>query len=658
MGQEHSKPDKEQSENEKNDDKKILSDIEKEKKRRVKECKHEKRSCKTSPGYQETMQSDSSLPARVHSEASLSETDKQNTKRGVQYSEETEQKDTEEHGNKNATKHRHVDEQAMIQYIDKNIEKRMHCLSSKINDCKSWLSDENASKERFDEENMENDVEGKTGENVPVDCKINTSLGKNCSYVTAHSTITRGKSEDVFPLLNKTDEIKGEDRETFANTLKCKERNVSDQGIANRLEELRNKSKYVYLKKCLSIHFMGKGYLSLSQKTASLKTELDDLFLEKSLLVTSNCRTYGFVFALGVPSTQLLHSSGDQRFIKHILKTPHLKDVHLRDEHFRLATFSLSPDRYELGEVLRLSARGFYNDIDGRIRCFSCRNTYKSSHSIGHHANCMQHRHDGTSMSQYGESAHSILLANRNRSHYVHSSSVFQQIRFRFTRYTIRFGETQQVISDNIVTNREEEDDEGISVRQNASLQSQNGQSNTVVSLSESSPNHQVEAHQLHDTTSVQNSEEYSCGYRNAGVFHRRTIDHPSCQHNGSQIQGSRQSENGQRTIKEDVNRKQAHGTTFFCGRAMPHPPCQIESNLANDVSPASNTVTNTESLEEENNYTRSRLWCRKCQRRHCNIVIIPCGHIVVCDNCITNTTECPKCKKMVEQAHRINPSE
>ena len=55
-------------------------------------------------------------------------------------------------------------------------------------------------------------------------------------------------------------------------------------------------------------------------------------------------------------------------------------------------------------------------------------------------------------------------------------------------------------------------------------------------------------------------------------------------------------------------------------------------------------TVT-MESLLEENNKLKNDRLCKICLKNDANIVIIPCGHIITCNNCIMSLTKCPICR-------------
>ncbi|XP_053395992.1 E3 ubiquitin-protein ligase cblA-like [Mercenaria mercenaria] len=95
------------------------------------------------------------------------------------------------------------------------------------------------------------------------------------------------------------------------------------------------------------------------------------------------------------------------------------------------------------------------------------------------------------------------------------------------------------------------------------------------------------------------------------------------CQDQRLSNYGAEQSNDGWRTIKEDVNRGKPNGSAERYNLLM------------------------------ENERLRSKTQCCICNNRRCNIVFKPCGHLVICDNCITNTTECPVCKKKVDEAYR-----
>ena len=55
-------------------------------------------------------------------------------------------------------------------------------------------------------------------------------------------------------------------------------------------------------------------------------------------------------------------------------------------------------------------------------------------------------------------------------------------------------------------------------------------------------------------------------------------------------------------------------------------------------------TVT-MENLLEENNKLKNDRLCKICFQNDANIVIIPCGHIITCNNCIMSLAICPICR-------------
>ena len=55
--------------------------------------------------------------------------------------------------------------------------------------------------------------------------------------------------------------------------------------------------------------------------------------------------------------------------------------------------------------------------------------------------------------------------------------------------------------------------------------------------------------------------------------------------------------------------------------------------------------IVTLENLLEENNKLKNDRLCKICFQNDANIVIIPCGHIITCNNCIMSLEICPICR-------------
>ena len=52
-------------------------------------------------------------------------------------------------------------------------------------------------------------------------------------------------------------------------------------------------------------------------------------------------------------------------------------------------------------------------------------------------------------------------------------------------------------------------------------------------------------------------------------------------------------------------------------------------------------------------NFSKTNMKCMKCKREPIEIILLPCGHIVLCTRC-AYLTNCPKCETKIESTHRI----
>jgi hypothetical protein len=56
-----------------------------------------------------------------------------------------------------------------------------------------------------------------------------------------------------------------------------------------------------------------------------------------------------------------------------------------------------------------------------------------------------------------------------------------------------------------------------------------------------------------------------------------------------------------------------------------------------------------TRSLETENRVLKEQKICKVCFENDANMVFIPCGHLVVCENCSDRLRECPVCRRPIQ---------
>ncbi|XP_064644597.1 death-associated inhibitor of apoptosis 2-like [Lineus longissimus] len=69
-------------------------------------------------------------------------------------------------------------------------------------------------------------------------------------------------------------------------------------------------------------------------------------------------------------------------------------------------------------------------------------------------------------------------------------------------------------------------------------------------------------------------------------------------------------------------------------------------SAIKNIETSVGNLSLETQILEKENRELKDKQMCKICYERDANIVFIPCGHLVVCQNCNIRINECPLCRK------------
>ncbi|XP_064643432.1 baculoviral IAP repeat-containing protein 3-like [Lineus longissimus] len=71
--------------------------------------------------------------------------------------------------------------------------------------------------------------------------------------------------------------------------------------------------------------------------------------------------------------------------------------------------------------------------------------------------------------------------------------------------------------------------------------------------------------------------------------------------------------------------------------------------NRRNTSTPSgqSNSVT-TANLKTENRELKERMMCKICFDMEANVVFLPCGHLVVCEQCSRRVRECPLCRRPI----------
>ena len=62
------------------------------------------------------------------------------------------------------------------------------------------------------------------------------------------------------------------------------------------------------------------------------------------------------------------------------------------------------------------------------------------------------------------------------------------------------------------------------------------------------------------------------------------------------------------------------------------------------------------QAIEEENHYLKKQITCVICKKEKRRIVLIPCGHLAVCDRCNIKLYKCPICFKKIYGTNRTYP--
>ena len=68
---------------------------------------------------------------------------------------------------------------------------------------------------------------------------------------------------------------------------------------------------------------------------------------------------------------------------------------------------------------------------------------------------------------------------------------------------------------------------------------------------------------------------------------------------------------------------------------------------------PAAEDADRLADLQAENRALSQRLGCRMCQAP-INTILLPCGHLVVCENCARTVTSCPLCHDTIRATARV----
>uniref|UniRef100_A0A2C9JNY1 RING-type domain-containing protein n=1 Tax=Biomphalaria glabrata TaxID=6526 RepID=A0A2C9JNY1_BIOGL len=81
-------------------------------------------------------------------------------------------------------------------------------------------------------------------------------------------------------------------------------------------------------------------------------------------------------------------------------------------------------------------------------------------------------------------------------------------------------------------------------------------------------------------------------------------------------------------------------------GDQVPAPRPQVNHIASNGVSNDSETMRR---LKENNNVLRQQTTCKICMDREVDIVFLPCGHLVSCNECAVAMKDCPVCRAHVK---------
>ncbi|XP_053395991.1 uncharacterized protein LOC123550843 [Mercenaria mercenaria] len=249
--------------------------------------------------------------------------------------------------------------------------------------------------------------------------------------------------------------------EKLMNHVKRKEtRSSEDRDNNDQLSSAGSATLYDLYKLFCSRTFLVEDLIKPNENVFGKTSFIHPLKIA-SLKLPVNRPAYLPVFAIAFKGgSRIIHAFEDYKnqIIKRILQTHDRRETYLGDEHFRLATFSLSVFNYELGEIIRLAGSGFFCDADGSVKCFCCRNIYRSELLSSHHPDCASRtsdRHAGRSIADhYGESAPGRLVPSGQNVQEEYRTQAFIDIHIRLTTY--RLGGTQQFVQDDALAQENE----------------------------------------------------------------------------------------------------------------------------------------------------------------------------------------------------------
>lgn len=83
-----------------------------------------------------------------------------------------------------------------------------------------------------------------------------------------------------------------------------------------------------------------------------------------------------------------------------------------------------------------------------------------------------------------------------------------------------------------------------------------------------------------------------------------------------------------------------------------------IQQMIDQSIVENSNIEINNSNTEiSTNNYstTKNSIECIVCYDQDINILLTPCNHICLCENCSLRITECPKCRSIITKRTKVN---
>ncbi|KAK7493122.1 hypothetical protein BaRGS_00015643 [Batillaria attramentaria] len=113
-------------------------------------------------------------------------------------------------------------------------------------------------------------------------------------------------------------------------------------------------------------------------------------------------------------------------------------------------------------------------------------------------------------------------------------------------------------------------------------------------------------------------------------------------------------------TVTSTVSSPSASSTT-----AAASPPASCDSqngarpeggvgSIAPDEESQSQRVAR---LQAENRELARRLRCKVCLSEPIDTILVPCGHLVVCETCARNVTQCPLCRERIRATAKVHMS-